>query len=253
MLDPAALIVFVTGATSGIGAAVCRRFAAAGAKVIATGRRAERLDALKRGLGEACHTAVLDVSDRDAVRGVAAALPEEFREVNVVVANAGQGVGMAPAQEADIVEWDAMVGTNINGLLHTVHALLPGMVARDEGHIVVVGSIAADYPYPGGNVYGGSKAFAKQFALGLRADLLGHNIRVTNIEPGMTETEFMLVRYRGDAAKSDAVYAGIDPLTVDDIAETIFWTCTLPRHINVNRMQMQPVMQAFGPIVAKRR
>jgi 3-hydroxy acid dehydrogenase/malonic semialdehyde reductase len=252
-LDPATLVVFVTGATSGIGAAVCRRFAQAGGKVIATGRRAERLSALERELGDACHTAVLDVRDSKSIADVVAALPETFRNINVVVANAGQGVGMTVAQDADIAEWDDMVATNVNGLLYTVHALLPGMIARDEGHIVIVGSIAGDYAYPGGNVYGGSKAFAKQFALGLRADLLGHNVRVTNIEPGMTETEFMLVRYKGDAEKRDAVYAGIDAMTPDDVAETIFWSCTLPRHVNINRMQMQPVMQAFGPIAAKRR
>jgi 3-hydroxy acid dehydrogenase/malonic semialdehyde reductase len=254
MLDPKNLTAFVTGATSGIGAALCRRFVGAGGKVIATGRRAERLEALQRELGAAtCHVAALDVRDRGEIEKIVAAVPEPFRNINVVVANAGHGVGMTPAQDADIAEWEDMVATNVNGLLYTVHALLPGLIARDEGHIVVVGSIAGDYPYPGGNVYGGSKAFAKQFALGLRADLLGHNIRVTNIEPGMTETEFMLVRHQGDHQKRDAVYAGIQPMTPDDVAETIFWSCTLPRHVNINRMQMQPVMQAFGPIVAKRK
>lgn len=253
MLDPKELTVFVTGATSGIGAAVCRRFAGAGARVIATGRRAERLAALEGKLGAACHTHVVDVRDRASIDAAIAALPEAFARVNVVVANAGHGVGMVPAQQADIAAWEDMVATNVNGLLHTVHALLPGMVARDEGHVVIVGSIAGDYPYAGGNVYGGSKAFAKQFALGLRADLLGANVRVTNIEPGMTETDFMLVRHGGDEAKRAAVYEGIEPMTPDDIAETIFWSCTLPRHVNINRMQMQPVMQAFGPIAAKRR
>ena len=159
---------------------------------------------------------------------------------------------MAPAQTAAIADWEDMVATNVNGLLYTVHTLLPGMVERDEGHVVVVGSIAGDYPYPGGNVYGGAKAFAKMFALGLRGDLLGANVRVTNIEPGMTESEFMLARYRGDEAQRAKIYEGIQPMTPDDIAETIFWTCTLPRHVNINRMQMMPVMQAFGPIVAKR-
>jgi 3-hydroxy acid dehydrogenase/malonic semialdehyde reductase len=253
MIDPKGLTAFVTGATSGIGAAVARRFAQAGARVIATGRRAERLAALRDELGEACHIAPLDVRDRSAIAALVEALPEAFRSINVVVANAGHGVGMTPAQDADIAEWEDMVATNVNGLLYTVHALLPGMVARDEGHVVIVGSIAGDYPYAGGNVYGGAKAFAKQFALGLRADLLGANVRVTNIEPGMTETDFMLVRYGGDEDKRNAVYEGIRPMTPDDIAETIFWSCTLPRHLNINRMQMQPVMQAFGPIIAKRR
>jgi NADP-dependent 3-hydroxy acid dehydrogenase YdfG len=253
MLDPTTLTVFVTGATSGIGAAVCRRFAGAGARVIATGRREERLHALKEELGAACHAARLDVRDRAGIERAVAALPEDFRRVNIVVANAGHGVGMATAQQADIAEWEDMVATNVNGLLYTVHALLPGMLARDEGHIVVIGSIAGDYPYPGGNVYGGAKAFAKMFALGLRGDLLGANVRVTNIEPGMTETEFMLHRHRGDAAQKAKVYEGIQPMTPDDVAETVFWSATLPRHVNINRMQMMPVMQAFGPIAAKRK
>jgi NADP-dependent 3-hydroxy acid dehydrogenase YdfG len=253
MLAPKTLTVFVTGATSGIGASVCRRFAGAGARVIATGRRAERLQSLRTELGESCLAVPLDVRDRAAVTRAVEALPEPFRRVNVVVANAGHGVGMATAQQADIAEWENMVATNVNGLLYTVHSLLPGMVERDEGHVVVVGSIAGDYPYPGGNVYGGAKAFAKMFALGLRGDLLGANVRVTNIEPGMTETEFMLQRYHGNEAEKAKVYAGIQPMTPDDIAETIFWSCTLPRHVNINRMQMMPVMQAFGPIVAKRK
>jgi NADP-dependent 3-hydroxy acid dehydrogenase YdfG len=253
MLDAKDFIVFVTGATSGIGQATCRRFAQAGAKVVATGRRSERLHALAAEIGDACHPVTLDVRDRAAVQSAVAALPEPFRAVNVVVANAGTAAGMLPAQDADLADWEEMVATNVNGLLYTVHALLPGMVARDEGHVVLIGSIAGDYPYPGGNVYGGSKAFVKQFALGLRADLLGANIRVTNIEPGMTETDIMLMRFKGDAEKRAKVYEGIQPMTPDDIAETIFWTCTLPRHLNINRMQMQPVMQAFGPIAAKRR
>ncbi len=252
MLDPKTLIVFVTGATSGIGAACCRRFVNEGGRVIATGRRIERLEALKRELGERCHIATLDVRDRPAVERAVAALPPPFDRVNVVVANAGHGVGMDVAQKVEIEAWEDMVATNVNGLLYTVHALLPGMVERDEGHVVVVGSIAGDYPYPGGNVYGGSKAFAKMFALGLRGDLLGANVRVTNIEPGMTQSDFMLARYHGDEAQKAKVYEGITPMSPDDIAETIFWSCTLPRHVNINRMQMMPVMQAFGPIVAKR-
>jgi 3-hydroxy acid dehydrogenase/malonic semialdehyde reductase len=253
MIDPADFTVFVTGATSGIGAAVCRRFVGAGGRVVATGRRHERLSELKDELGEKCYTAVLDVRQTGAVAALLATLPEPFRALNVVVANAGHGVGMVPAQDADLAEWDDMVDTNIHGLLQTVHATLPGMIARDQGHMVLIGSIAGDYPYPGGSVYGGTKAFVKQFALGLRADVLGHNIRVTNIEPGMTESDFMLVRYKGDEEKRAKVYAGVDPMTPDDIAETVFWSCTLPRHLNINRMQMMPVMQAFGPIAAKRR
>ena len=173
MLDPKMFTTFVTGATSGIGEATCRRFVSAGAKVIATGRRADRLEALKAELGEACSIAALDVRDRVAVEKTVAGLPEPFRRINVVVANAGHGIGMQLAQQASIADWEDMVATNINGMLYTVHTLLAGMLQRDEGHIVLLGSIAGDYPLPAGNVYGASKAFVKQFALNLRADVLG--------------------------------------------------------------------------------
>ena len=253
MIDAKTLTVFVTGATSGFGAAVARRFAEAGSRVIATGRRQDRLDALQKEIGERCHTAAFDVSDRAAVEAAVAGLPDAFRRVNVVVANAGLALGLEPAHQVRIEDWETMVATNINGLLYTVRALLPGMVERDEGHVVTIGSVAADYPYPGGNVYGGTKAFVKQFALNLRADLLGANVRVSNIEPGMAETEFSLVRFKGDAERADAPYRGVKPMSPEDIAETIFWTCTLPRHLNINRMQMMPIDQAFGPFAIKRR
>ncbi len=252
-VDAKKLVVLVTGATSGFGEAICRRFAKEGAKVIATGRRLDRLAALKKDLRASCHTAVLDVTDRAATEALVKNLPAEFSKVSVVVANAGLALGLSPAHEADLADWDAMVAANINGLLYTVRAFLPGMVARDEGHVVLMGSTACDFPYPGGNVYGASKAFVKQFALNLRADLLGSNIRVTDIEPGLAETEFSLVRFKGDAAKAKAPYAGLDPLTADDIAETVYWTCTLPRHVNVNRLQLMPVMQAFAPFAFKRK
>jgi 3-hydroxy acid dehydrogenase/malonic semialdehyde reductase len=250
-VEPKSLIVLVTGATSGFGAAVCRRFAAEGAKVIATGRRKERLAALKKELGASCLTLSFDVADRAATEKAFASLPPEFAP-NVVVANAGLALGLEPAQRADLDDWDGMVATNINGLLYTVRAALPGMVARDEGHVVLLGSVAADFPYPGGNVYGATKAFVKQFALNLRADLLGSNVRVTNVEPGLAETEFSLVRFKGDAAKAGKPYEGIAPLSADDVAETIFWACTLPRRVNVNRIQVMPVTQAFAPFAFKR-
>jgi len=247
MLDAKMFTAFVTGATSGIGAATCRRFAAAGAKVIATGRRTDRLQALKADLGEPCHIIPFDVRDRAAVEQTVAELPDGFRRINVVVANAGHGIGMQLAQEADIADWEDMVATNINGMLYTVHTLLPGMLERGEGHIVLLGSIAGDYPIPAGNVYGASKAFVKQFALNLRADVLGSNIRVTNIEPGLTDTDFMLVRFGGDAERKERFNQGLTLMTAEDIAECIFWSCTLPRHVNINRMQMMPVTQAFSP------
>jgi 3-hydroxy acid dehydrogenase / malonic semialdehyde reductase len=246
LLDPKMLTVFVTGATSGIGEAISRRFANAGAKVIATGRRPERLQALQAELGEACNVVALDVRDRAAVEKTVANLPEPFRRINVVVANAGHGLGMQPAQQANIADWENMVATNINGMLYIVHTLLPGMLERDDGHIVLLGSIAGDYPLPAANVYGASKAFVKQFALNLRADVLGSKIRVTNIEPGLTDTEFMLVRFGGDAEKKERFYEGLTPLTAEDIAETVFWSCTLPRRVNINRIQLMPVTQAFS-------
>ncbi|ACA15387.1 short-chain dehydrogenase/reductase SDR [Methylobacterium sp. 4-46] len=252
MLDPQTLTVFVTGATAGFGAALCRRFAEAGARVIGSGRRRDRLDALRAELGERLHVLELDVTDRAAVLAAVESLPAGFDAPNVCIANAGLALGLAPAQEADLDDWDRMIATNVNGLAYTVRALLPGMVARDEGHVVLLGSVAGDYPYPGGNVYGATKAFVKQFALNLRADLLGSNVRVTNIEPGMAETEFSLVRFQGDAAKAAKTYEGVAAMSAEDIAETIFWSCTLPRHLNINRMQMMPVMQAFSPFAVKR-
>ena len=252
MLDAKDFTVLVTGATAGFGAAVCRRFAAAGARVVATGRRADRLAALKAEIGERCHTLELDVRDAAAVQAAIDGLPAPFAAIDVVVANAGLALGLEPAHQANLADWDGMIATNINGLIYTVRATLPGMVARDRGHVILLGSVAGDYPYPGGNVYGATKAFVKQFALNLRADLLGANVRVTNIEPGMAETEFSLTRFKGDAAKADKVYEGLTPMSADEIAETIFFTCTLPRHFNINRMQMMPVMQAFGPFAVKR-
>ena len=252
-IDPRSLTVLVTGATSGFGEAVCRRFVKAGAKVIATGRRAGRLKALKKELGKRCHATEFDVRDRRQTEAALAALPKEFAKVNLVVANAGLALGLGPAHEADLDDWDAMVATNINGMLYTVRALLPGMVARDEGHVVLLGSVAADFPYPGGNVYGATKAFVEQFALNLRADLIGSNVRVTDIEPGLAETEFSLVRFKGDKDKARQPYQGIEPLSADDVAETIFWSATLPRRVNVNRLQVMPVMQSFGPFAFKRR
>jgi len=252
-LDPRTLTVLVTGATSGFGAAVCRRFAKAGAKVIATGRRGDRLKALKKELGKRCHTAEFDVRERRQVEAALGALPKEFAKINVVVANAGLALGLGPAQTADLGDWETMVATNINGLLYTVRATLPGMVKRDEGHVFLLGSTASDFPYPGGNVYGATKAFTKQFALNLRADLLGSNVRVTSIEPGLAETEFSLVRFKGDAVKAKLPYEGIDALSAEDVAETIFWSATLPRRVNINRLQVMPVMQAFGPFAFKRK
>lgn len=251
-LDPRDLTVFVTGATAGFGRALCRHFHRAGAKVIGVGRRHERLAALKTELGERCHVAQLDVTDRDAVFRAFETLPAPFEAPNICVVNAGLALGSKRAQDADIIAWEQMVSTNINGVLNTVRAVLPGMVERDEGHIVLLGSAVGDYPSPTTNVYGATKAFVRQFGLNIRADLLGTNVRVTNIEPGMSETEFSLVRAGGDAGKAAEIYQGINPISAEDIAETIFWSCTLPRHLNVNRLQIMPVQQAFGPFAVSR-
>jgi NADP-dependent 3-hydroxy acid dehydrogenase YdfG len=245
--------VFVSGATAGFGSAFARRFARAGAKVVITGRRADRLAALKTELGDRAHSIVLDVRDREAVDAAVQALPKEFSAVDLLINNAGLAQGLDPAQRADINDWQTMVDTNVLGLLYCTHAILPGMVARDRGHVVNLGSIAGNYPYPGGNVYGATKAFVHQFTLNLRADLLGTSIRATSIEPGMALTEFMSVRFKGDQEKASKPYEGITPMTVDDIAECVFWVATRPPHLNINRMEMMPVQQAFAPFNIHRR
>lgn len=248
MLDPKILTVFITGATSGFGQAAARRYVGAGARVIATGRRMERLLELQAELGKAsCHIVQLDVRDRAAVEKAIAELPPPFDAVNVVLANAGLALGLGPASEVDIADWDTMIATNISGFLYTIRLLLPGLIARGGGHIVTLGSVAGDYPYPGGNVYGATKAFVKQFALNLRSDVQGKNVRVTNIEPGLTETEFSIVRFKGDVEKAGKTYAGTKAMNAEDVAESIFWVTTLPQHFNVNRLQMMATTQAFGP------
>lgn len=250
--DPASLTVFVTGATSGFGAAVARRYAGAGARVVATGRRRERLEHLKEELGERIHIDSLDVRDYDDINRCLGALPGAFAGIDVLVNNAGLALGLEPAQEAVLDDWETMIDTNVKGLVYATRSILPGMVERNRGHIVNIGSVAGSYPYPGGNVYGATKAFVKQFSLNLRADLLGKNVRVTNIEPGMAETEFSEVRFKGDQEKASKAYQGLQPMTAEDIAEAIFWVTTLPRHLNINRMEMMPVMQAFSPFSVHR-
>jgi NADP-dependent 3-hydroxy acid dehydrogenase YdfG len=245
--------IFITGATSGFGWACAKLFVSQGAKVIACGRRAERLGALQKELGASVHAFVLDVTDRVAVSKAIAALPKEFADIDVLVNNAGGAMGMASFDKADLNDVDQMVQTNISGLTYCTHAILPGMVKRNRGHIVNISSTAGNYPYPGGNVYGATKAFVTQFSLNLRADLLGTNVRVTNLEPGMAETEFSLVRFHGDAAKADAVYDGVQPLTAEDIAESVLWAITRPAHVNVNRIELMPVQQAFAPFAIDRK
>ena len=238
--------ILITGATSGFGRAAVERFHGAGWRVIATGRRAERLDALVDALGrERLHVAAFDIRDEAAMRAALDALPEDFRGIDVLVNNAGLALGTAPAQRADLAQWKQMIDTNVTALATLTHALLPTLIER-KGAILNVSSVAATYPYPGGNVYGGTKAFVSQFSLGLRSDLHGTGVRVTSIEPGMAETEFTLVRTRGDQAASDTLYQGADPILPGDIAETLFWIATLPPHLNINRIEVMPVRQSFA-------
>ena len=237
---------FITGATSGFGAAAAKRFVASGWRVVATGRREDRLRALVDELGAGnVHPAVFDVRDEAAMRAALAALPEGFRDIDLLVNNAGLAQGTLPAQRADLSDWQTMIDTNIRALVVITHALLPTLISR-RGAIVNVSSTAATYPYTGGNVYGGSKAFVSQFSLGLRADLHGTGVRVTALEPGMAETEFTLVRTHGDQAASDALYKGAQPMTAEDIAGTIHWIATLPPHLNINRLEMMPTSQSFA-------
>jgi NADP-dependent 3-hydroxy acid dehydrogenase YdfG len=246
MTDGSDLTVFVTGATAGFGEATARRFAQAGAKVVITGRRKERLDKLAAELGGKAHALAFDVQNEQAVFEAVGNLPPDFADVDVLVNNAGLALGLDPAQSADLDDWNRMIDTNCKGLVYCTRALLPGMVERDRGHVINLGSVAGSYPYPGGNVYGASKAFVKQFSLNLRADLAGKNVRVTNIEPGLAETEFSLVRFKGDAEQAQKPYQNIQPMAAEDIAEAIFWVATLPRHVNINRMELMPVMQSFN-------
>jgi serine 3-dehydrogenase len=238
--------ILVTGASSGFGAATAARFADAGWRVIACARRAERLQQLLARHGaERIHTCVFDIRDATAMQAALDALPPPFRDIDALVNNAGLALGTAPAQRADLAQWRQMIDTNITALATLTHALLPVLIER-RGAIINVSSTAASYPYSGGNVYGGSKAFVTQFSLGLRSDLHGTGVRVTAVEPGMAETEFTLVRTGGDQTASDKLYAGAHPITAQDIAETIWWIANLPAHVNINRIELMPTSQSFA-------
>lgn len=247
-------LVLITGASAGFGAAMARRFIRDGHRVIAAARRADRLAVLADELGPRLLPLTLDITDKAATAALPASLPAGWQEIDVLVNNAGMALGLAPAYEAELADWDAMVATNVTGLIHLTRALLPGMVARDRGHVVNLGSTAGVYPYPGGHIYGASKAFVAQFSLNLRADLVGTGVRVTCLEPGLVGgTEFSAVRFGGDQARADAVYAGTTPLSAEDIAEAAAWVIGLPAHMNVNRMELMPTCQAAGPLAIKRK
>jgi NADP-dependent 3-hydroxy acid dehydrogenase YdfG len=243
----------ITGATSGFGEAFARRVLAAGGKVIATGRREERLAAFAGEVKtDRLLTRALDLRDGEGIKALVAGLPAAFAEVDILFNNAGLALGLNKAQEADLADWDAMIETNVLALTRMTRAVLPGMVARNRGDVLNMASVAASYPYPGGNVYGATKAFVRQFSLNLRSDLLGTKVRVTSIEPGMCETEFSLVRFKGDAEAAAKVYQGMKPLSADDIALTLETMVRLPSHINVNTLEVMPVQQAFGGFAVSR-
>ena len=247
---------FITGATSGFGRACAERFARAGWNLVLSGRRQERLDVLAESLGDQCrvHVQALDVRDTEAVQSMVADLPADFRDVHCLVNNAGLALGTAPAAECSLEEWHRMIDTNIKGLTTVTHSLLPTLIARGRGaSIINIGSVAGHWPYPGGNTYCGTKAFVEQFSYALRSDLQGSGVRVSCLAPGLSESEFTLVRTGGDQAAHDRLYQGADPIQPDDIAETVFWLASLPPHLNVNSLELMPVSQAWSPFTISRR
>lgn len=243
----------VTGASSGIGEACARSLSQAGARLVLAGRRGDRLEALAAKLPTPAHPLVLDVRSRQDVESSLSALPAGFAEVDVLVNNAGVGLGLEPAHEASVDDWEMMIDTNCKGLVYVTRALLPGMVRRDRGHVVNLGSVAATYPYPGGNVYGATKAFVHQFSQNLKADLAGTRVRVTDVQPGMVETDFSLVRFKGDAQRANKVYEGTEALTAADIADIVLWCVSRPARVNINVVEVMPADQGFGPFTVKRR
>lgn len=245
--------VLITGASAGFGKALAERLVAKGHRVIGCARRLEKLNALAETLGENFLPVVMDVSDTDSIPHIIANLPDGFNQIDVLVNNAGLALGTEPAHKASLDDWMRMTDTNVKGLIALTHAVLPAMVDRDSGYIINVGSIAGNWPYFGGNVYGATKAFVKQFSLNLRADLVGTQVRVTNIEPGVVAgTEFSNVRYHGDDDKAAKVYDGFKTMTGEDIGDILLWLIESPAHINVNRLEVMPVAQTYnGLTIAK--
>lgn len=238
-------IVLVTGASSGFGQAICRKLIADGYKVIGAARRLDKLQKLAQELGANFLPLTLDVSKKDSVETILLQLPKEFQPIDILINNAGLALGLEPAYEADYNDWQTMIETNVIGLVHLTHQILPGMVERNSGYIINLGSVAGTYPYKGGNVYGASKAFVKQFSANLRTDLLGKKIRVTNIEPGLCGgTEFSNVRFHGNDEQAATVYKDVDYVTPEDIANTVSWLVNTPNHFNVNSIEIMPVAQA---------
>ena len=247
-LIPMSLTIFVTGASSGFGFCISEYFAKQGHRVIAAARRLALIHELQERYPEQILAVELDVRDQDAVQTRIQNLPTEWQAIDVLVNNAGLAAGLEPAQRADLNDWQQMIDTNINGLVYVTHAMLPKMLARNSGLIINVGSVAGHYPYPGGSVYGASKAFVHQFSLNLRADLAGSNVRVTCLAPGLcSDTEFSVVRFKGDVQKAAAVYENVEAIKPNDIAQTVYWLSTLPAHLNINYLEMMPTCQGFSP------
>jgi len=245
--------ILITGATSGFGKAAAELFAKNGWRLILTGRRQDRLEELQAQFGkENVHVAAFDVRDRKQCEAMVSAIPESFKDIDILLNNAGLALGLQPAPETSLDDWEIMIDTNIKGLMYMTRLLLPGMVARNTGHIINLGSVAASWPYRGGNTYGATKAFVKQFSRNLRADLRGTNLRVTNIEPGLAESEFSIIRFNGDVDKANKVYEGTEPLTPVDIAEIIFWTANRPPHVNINVVEVMPTCQSWESLIVNR-
>lgn len=248
------MIIFITGASSGFGEAIARRFAQDGHRLILAARRKERLQQLAQSLPVASRLIELDVRDRAAVATAIAQLPADFSAVDLLVNNAGLALGLHPAHQASLDDWEQMVDTNIKGLLYVTRALLPGMVERGRGHVINIGSTAGEWPYPGSNTYGATKAFVRQFSLNLRADLANTPVRATDIEPGLAGgTEFSNVRFHGDDARAATVYQNATPLSAEDVADTVYWVATRPAHVNINTLSMTPTCQGFGPVAVHRK
>lgn len=249
-----ARIVLITGASSGFGAACARRFARDGDALVLGARRVERLQRLQAELEAHCpvHVGALDVREAASVDAFLSGLPEGFRDVAVLVNNAGLALGMDPAWRASWDDWDTMIATNVRGLAYVSRRVLPGMVERGRGHVVNLGSTAGAWPYPGGNVYGATKAFVQQFSRNLRADLVGTPIRVSSIDPGLAETEFSQVRFHGDQDKARGVYEGTRPLNAADVADIVHWVVSAPAHVNINAVEVMPTGQAWGPLAVHR-
>ena len=244
--------VFITGATGGFGVAMAKRFAAAGSKLILHGRNKEKLDALINDLNVDAYPIIFDITKKDEITNALNAIPDDFKNIDLLVNNAGGALGLDKFQDSDLSDLENMITMNNTSLIQISHQIIQIMTQNKKGHIINIGSIAGNWPYPGGHVYCAVKAFVKQFSLALRADLTGTNIRVSNIEPGMAATDFSLNRFKGDQEKANAVYANTDPLTADDIAETIFWTACLPLHVNINTLEVMPTKQSFSPLAVER-